>query len=159
MTTGKTIALTIQTIVDKVTTPLLNTLSRFVIGFPGGSDSKESACHVEDLGSIPGFEISPGARHDNALQCSCLENPHEQGSPVGYSPWGHKESDTTEQPGTVHRFVISFLPRSKYLLISWLQSKSALILEPKNIKSVTISILSPSIFHEVIGADVMILVF
>ena len=159
MTTGKTIALTIQTIVDKVMTLLLNTLSRFVIGFPGGSDSKESACHVEDLDSIPGFEISPGARHDNPLQYSCLENPHEQGSPVGYSPWGHKESDTTEQPGTVHRFVISFLPRSKYLLISWLQSKSALILEPKNIKSVTISILSPSIFHEVIGADVMILVF
>ena len=114
---------------------------------------------MEDLDSIPGFEISPGARHDNPLQYSCLENPHEQGSPVGYSPWGHKESDTTEQPGTVHRFVISFLPRSKYLLISWLQSKSALILEPKNIKSVTISILSPSIFHEVIGADVMILVF
>ena len=108
VTTGKTIALTIQTIVDKVMTLLLNTLSRFVIGFPGGSDSKESACHVEDLDSIPGFEISPGARHDNPLQYSCLENPHEQGSPVGYSPWGHKESDTTERPSFLSEVEMGF---------------------------------------------------
>ena len=46
------------------------------------------------------------------------------------------------------RFVIAFLPRSKYLLISWLQSPSAVILEPKKIKSVTVSIVSPSIFYE-----------
>src|SRR5574338_685232 len=49
------------------------------------------------------------------------------------------------------RLVITFLPRSKYLLISWLQSPSAVILEPKNIKSDTVSIVSPSICHEVIG--------
>ena len=55
--------------------------------------------------------------------------------------------------------VIAFLPRSKRLLISWLQSTSAVILEPKKIKSVTVSIVSPSICHEVIGADAMILVF
>ena len=47
------------------------------------------------------------------------------------------------------RFVIAFLPRSKCLLISWLQSPSTVILEPKNIKSVTVSIVSPSICHEV----------
>ena len=46
------------------------------------------------------------------------------------------------------RFVIAFLPRSKYLLISWLQSPSAVILEPKKVKSVTVSIVSPSICHE-----------
>ena len=58
------------------------------------------------------------------------------------------------------RFVIVFLPRSKKrLLISWLQSPSAVILEPKNIKSVTVSIVSPSICHEVMGPDAMILVF
>ena len=57
------------------------------------------------------------------------------------------------------RLVIAFLPRSKRLLISWLQSPSAVILEPKEIKSITVSIVSPSIWHEVMGPDVMILVF
>ena len=57
------------------------------------------------------------------------------------------------------RLVTTFLPRSKRLLISWLQSPSAVILEPKKIKSVTISIVSPSICHEVIEPDAMILVF
>ena len=57
------------------------------------------------------------------------------------------------------RLVIAFLPKSKHLLISWLQSPSAVILEPKKIKSVTVSIVSPSICHEVRGPDAMILVF
>ena len=57
------------------------------------------------------------------------------------------------------RFVIAFLPRSKCLLISWLQSPSAVLLEPRKIKSVTVSIVSPSICHEVMGPDAMILVF
>ena len=52
--------------------------------------------------------------------------------------------------------VITFLPRSKRLLISWLQSPSAVILEPKKIKSVTVSIVSPSICHEVMGPDARI---
>ena len=55
--------------------------------------------------------------------------------------------------------VIAFLPRRKCLLISWLQLPSAVILEPKRIKSVTVFIVSPSICHEVMGLDVMILVF
>ena len=54
------------------------------------------------------------------------------------------------------RLVITFLPRSKHLLISWLQSPSAVILEPRRIKSATVS---PSIFHEDVGPDAMILVF
>ena len=57
------------------------------------------------------------------------------------------------------RLVIAFFPRSNHLLISWLQSPSAMILEPKKMKSVTVSIVSPSICHEVMGLDAMILVF
>ena len=57
------------------------------------------------------------------------------------------------------RLVITFLPRSKHLLISRLQSPSAVILEPKKIKPVTVSIVSPSICHEMMGLDVIILVF
>ena len=57
------------------------------------------------------------------------------------------------------RLVVAFLPRCKHHLISWLQSPSAVILEPPKIKSVTVSIVSPSICHEVIGPDAMILVF
>ena len=55
------------------------------------------------------------------------------------------------------RLVITFLPRSKRLLISWLQSSSAVILEPKRIKSDTVSTVSPSISHEVMGPDAMIM--
>ena len=57
------------------------------------------------------------------------------------------------------RMVIAFLPKSKHLLISWLKSPSAVILEPKKIKSVTVSIVCPSICYEVMGPDAMILVF
>ena len=56
------------------------------------------------------------------------------------------------------RLVITFLPRSKQLLISWLQSPSAVILEPKKMKSITVSAASPSICHEVTGPDAMIFV-
>ena len=56
------------------------------------------------------------------------------------------------------RLVITFLPRSKCLLILWLQSPSAVILEPKQIKCVTFSVVSPSICHEVMGLDAMILI-
>ena len=57
------------------------------------------------------------------------------------------------------RLVIVFLPRSKCLLISWLQSLSSMILEPPKIKSLTVSIVSTSVCHEVMGLDAMILVF
>ena len=57
------------------------------------------------------------------------------------------------------RLVITFLPRSKRLLISWLQSPFAVILEPNKIKSDTVSTVSPSICHEVMGLDAMIFVF
>ena len=57
------------------------------------------------------------------------------------------------------RLLITFLPRSKHLLIRWLQSPSAVILEPQKIKSDSVSTVSPSISHEVIGPDAMIFIF
>ena len=69
--------------------------SDFFQGFPGGSDGKVSACNVGDLGSIPGSGRSPGEGNGNPLRYSYLENFLDRGSLVGYSPWGHKESDMT----------------------------------------------------------------
>ena len=57
------------------------------------------------------------------------------------------------------RLVIAFLPGSKHLLISWMQSPSAVILDPKKIKSVTVSIVSPTVCHEGMGPHAMMLVF
>ena len=69
----------------------------YIWSFPGGSDCKKSVCNAGDLGSIPGLRRSPGGRHGNPLQCSCLENPHGQRSLGGCSLWGRKELDTTER--------------------------------------------------------------
>ena len=74
----------------------------FLLLLPRGSDGKESACNAGDLGLIPGLGRSPGGGHGNPLQYSSLENPHGQRSLVGYSPWGLKESDTTERLSTTH---------------------------------------------------------
>ena len=64
--------------------------------FPGGSDGKEPACSMGDLGSIPGLGRSPGGEYGNPLQHSCLENPHGQRSLAGYSPRGCKELGMTQ---------------------------------------------------------------
>ena len=58
---------------------------------------KNPPANARDTGSIPGLGRSPGGGNGNPLQYSCLENSHEQRSLAGYSPWGHKVSDTTEQ--------------------------------------------------------------
>ena len=68
----------------------------FLLGFPGGSDGKESAYSGGDLDLMPGLGRSPGGGYGNPLQYSGLENPHGQKSRAAYSAWGHKESDTTE---------------------------------------------------------------
>ena len=68
--------------------------------FPGGSDGKVSACNTGDPGSIPGLGRSHGGGHGNPFQYPCLENPHGQRSLAGYSPWGRKGSDMTEQLST-----------------------------------------------------------
>ena len=72
---------------DRILTPVF-------LDFPGGSDGKESACNVGDLGLIPGLGRTPGGRHGNSLQYSCLENPHGQRSLVGYIVHGVKKSWT-----------------------------------------------------------------
>ena len=71
------------------------------MGFPGGSEAKASAWNPGDPGSIPGSGRSPGAGNGNPLQYSCLENPHGGRSLVGYSQWGHKESEIVD---TVRKF-------------------------------------------------------
>jgi len=65
------------------------------LGFPGGSDSKDSACNAGDLDSISGLGRSPGGEHGYPLQYACLENPHGQRSLAGYSPWDWKMLDVT----------------------------------------------------------------
>ena len=75
------------------------------MNFLHGSDGKELACDVGNLGSIPGLGRSPGGGHGNPLQCSCLENPHGQRSLAGYSLWGCKELDTTKH-STAHIYHI-----------------------------------------------------
>ena len=67
------------------------------LGFPGGSDGKQSANNKGVLGSIPGLGSSLEERNGNPLHCFCLENPHGEKSLVGYSPWGCKETDMSEQ--------------------------------------------------------------
>ena len=73
---------------DRLSTPVF-------MGFPGGSDGKESTYNVGGLVSFLGLGRSPGGGHGNPLQYSCLENSHGQRSQPGYSPWGSKESDMT----------------------------------------------------------------
>ena len=85
MTTGKTIALTRQTFVDKVMSLLLNMLFMLVkmkvkVDFPGGSDRKASVYNAGDLGSIPGSGRSTGEGNGNPLQYCCLENPMDRGA-------------------------------------------------------------------------------
>ena len=74
--------------------------------FPGGSDSKESACNVGDVGSIPGLGRSPGGGHGNPLQYPCLENPHGQRSLAAWGPWGCKELGRTKRLSTPQHMVL-----------------------------------------------------
>ena len=75
----------------------VSVLNEFIaVGFPGGSDSKESAYNEGDLGSIPGLGRSPGERNGNPLQCSCLENSMDIGAWQATVYGVEKRSDTTE---------------------------------------------------------------
>ena len=89
-----------------------------------------------------------------------LSHPYmSTGKTIALTRWTFVGKVTSLLLNMLSRLVITFLPRSKRLLISWLQSPSAVILEPQKIKSDTVSTVSPSICHEVIGPDAMILVF
>ena len=72
-------------------------LDEIIMLLPGGSDGKEPACNMGDMGSTPGLGRSPGEGPGNPLQYSCLENPYGHRSLVGSSPWSCKELDMTEQ--------------------------------------------------------------
>ena len=85
----------------------LNWPTPVFLGFPAGSDGKESACNAGDLGSAPGLGRSPGGGHGNPVQHSCLENPHGRRNLAGYSLWGHKESDMTEQLSTAQNYYMT----------------------------------------------------
>ena len=99
------------------------------------------------------------------LQCSAffivqLSHPYmTTGKTTALTRWTFVGKVMSLLFNMLSRLVITFLPRSKCLLILWLQSPSAVILEPPKLKSVTVSIVSPSICHEVMGQDAMILVF
>ena len=89
-----------------------------------------------------------------------LSHPYmTTGKTVALTKWTYIDKVMSLLFNMLSKLVITFLPRSKRLLISWLQSPSAVILEPRKIKSDTVSTVSPSICHEVMGLDAMILVF
>ena len=129
VTTGKTIALTRRIFVNKVMSMLFNMLS------------------------------AAAAAAKSLQLCLTLCNPkmasHQAPLSLGFSRQEHWSGLLFPM---LSRLVIDFLPRNKHLLISWLQSPSAVILEPQKIKSDTVSIVSPSVFHEVVGSDAMIFV-
>ena len=88
-----------------------------------------------------------------------LSHPYmTTGKTIALTKWTFVGKVMTLLFNVLSRFVIAFLPRSKRLLISWLQSPSAVILEPEKIKSDTVSTVSPSVCHEVIRLEAMILV-
>ena len=81
------------------------------------------------------------------------------GETIALTGWTFVDKVVSLLFNMLSRLVITFLPRSKHLLISWLQSPSAVILEPKKIKSDIVYTVSPSICHELVGPDAMIFVF
>ena len=89
-----------------------------------------------------------------------LSHPHmTTGKTIDLTIWTFVGKIISLLFNMLSRFVIAFLPRRKRLLILWLQSPAAVILEPKKIKSLIVSMVSPSICHEVMGPDVMIFIF
>ena len=121
-----------------------------------------------DLPAIQGTLKSLLQHHNSKasiLLCSAfftvqLSHPYiTTGKTIALTRWTFVGNVMSLLFNMLSRLVITFLPRSKHLLISWLQSPSAVILEPPKIKSATVSTVSPSIYHEVMGPDAMILVF
>ena len=100
----------------------------------------------------------PSVLQHSGLFSVQLSHPYmTPGKSIGLTRWTVVGKVMSLFFNMLSRLVITFLPRSKRLLISWLQSPSAVILEPKQIKSDTVSTVSPSISHEVMGPDAMII--
>ena len=117
-----------------------------------------------DLLAVQGTHKRLLQHHSSILQCSAflivqLSHPYMTiGKIIALTRWTFVGKVMSLLFNMLSRLVITFLPRTKNLLISWLQSPPAVILEPRKIKSDTVSTVSPSISHEVMGPDVMILV-
>ena len=177
MTSGKTISLTRRTFVDKVMSLLFNMLSRLVTEKAMAPHSSTLAWKLPWMEEPGGLQSMGSQRvgHDGATSLSLFTFMHWrrkwQPTPV-FLPRESRDSGTWQAAVyrvaqsriqlmrlSSSRLVLTFLPKSKCLLISWLQSPSAVILAPRNIKSATVSTVSPSICREVIGPDAMILVF
>ena len=145
----------------------LSSNSHIHMGFPCGSAGKESACSVGDLGLTPGLGRSLGEGNgypcqypglENSVDCIvhgvaksqtqlnelyCLSQPYmTTGKTIALTRWIFIGKVTSLLFSTPSRLVIAFLPRSKHLLVSWLQSPSAVILETEKIKLLTVSIVS-----------------
>ena len=121
-----------------------------------------------DLFAVQGTLKSLLQHHSSkasVLQCSAfyivqLSHPYvTTGKTLTLTRWTFVGKIMSLLFNMLSRLVIDFLPRNKHLLISWLQSPSAVILEPKKIKSLVVSIVTPPTCHEVMGLDAMILVF
>ena len=115
-------------------------------------------------GTLKESSPTPQFKSINSSVLSFLHSPtlmsiHDPGKTIALTRQTFVDKVMSLLFNMLSRLVITFLPRSKHLLISWLQSPSAVILEPPKIKSFTVSIVSPSICHEVMGPDAMILVF
>ena len=111
-------------------------------------------------GLIQQHIFKPSVLHRSAFFMVQLSHPYPTtGKTIAWTNWTFVSKVMSRLFNMLSRLVITFLPSSKHLLISWLQSPSTVILEPKKIKSVTVSIVSPSICHEVMGPDVMIVEF
>ena len=102
---------------------------------------------------------------ESILQCSaCFTVQHSHpymttGKTIALTRWSFVGKAMSLLLNMLSRLAITFLPRSEHLLISWLQSSSTVIVEPRKIQSATVSTVSPSICHEVVGPDAMIFVF
>ena len=124
----------------------------FPLGFTGLFPLGFTCCPRDSLESSPAPQFE-------SINTSALSHLYDPTLSSVHDCWEHHSLDYMDFChqsdvsvfNTLSRSVIAFLPRSKHLLISWLQSPSAVILEPKKIKSVTVSFLSPSICHEVIN--------
>ena len=116
-----------------------------------------------DLFAVQGTLKSLLQHHSSVLQRSAIfivQLSHSYmttGKTIALTRWTSVDKVMSLLFSMLSKLVITFLPRSKRLLISWLQSPSAVILEPKKIKSVTVSTVSPSICHELMGLDAMLL--
>ena len=171
MITGKTIALTRRTFVDKVMSLLFNMLSA------AAAKSLQSCLTLCDPidGSLPGSPV-PGILQARTLEWVAISfsnawkwrvkvkllsrvrllatpwtSAHQAPPSVGFSRQEYWSGVPLPSPNMLSRLVKTFLPKGKHLLISWVKSPSEVILEPPKVKSVTVSTVSPSICHEVMG--------